>query len=108
MDYPCLDKLVGRYHCVTCDAQVVLCSNHGEEAPQAYQPPPAPDSSKLEIAQQQGLAMGLPPFKAKGTVVSRVCYSALLQCTQFLARKGLGIFCPLSPHNIPRLSLFNL
>lgn len=53
---------------ITCDAcvQVVLCSNHGDEAPQPYQHPPESSSTKLEIAQQQGLAMGLPPVKPKG------------------------------------------
>ncbi|KAL3145939.1 hypothetical protein ABBQ38_015299 [Trebouxia sp. C0009 RCD-2024] len=47
-------------------AKVVLCSNHGDEAPQPYQHPPESSSTKLEIAQQQGLAMGLPPVKPKG------------------------------------------
>ena len=46
-------------------AQVVLCSNHVDQPRGPYQPPPAPDPSKLEAAQQQGKAMGLPPVKSK-------------------------------------------
>ena len=65
--------------CVTCDVQVVLCSNHGGEPPQLYQRPPAPDSTKLEIAQQQGLAMGLPPVKAKGVFIS-LAHATVLCC----------------------------
>lgn len=45
--------------------QVVLCSNHVDQPLGPYQHPPAPDPNKLEAAQQQGKAMGLPPVKAK-------------------------------------------
>ncbi|KAL0031005.1 hypothetical protein WJX79_008295 [Trebouxia sp. C0005] len=45
--------------------QVVLCSNHVDQPLAPYQHPPAPDPNKLEAAQQQGKAMGLPPVKAK-------------------------------------------
>lgn len=45
--------------------QVVLCSNHMDQPLGPYQHPPAPDPNKLEAAQQQGKAMGLPPVKAK-------------------------------------------
>ncbi|KAA6418167.1 MAG: PHD zinc finger-containing [Trebouxia sp. A1-2] len=46
-------------------AKVVLCSNHVDQPLAPYQHPPAPDPNKLEAAQQQGKAMGLPPVKAK-------------------------------------------
>ncbi|DBA80727.1 hypothetical protein WJX77_005653 [Trebouxia sp. C0004] len=46
-------------------AKVVLCSNHVDQPLGPYQHPPAPDPNKLEAAQQQGKAMGLPPVKAK-------------------------------------------
>ncbi len=48
-----------------CAMQVVLCSNHVDQPLGPYQHPPAPDPNKLEAAQQQGKAMGLPPVKAK-------------------------------------------
>ena len=74
--------------------QVVLCSNHGGEPPQGYERPPAPDSNKLELAQQQGLAMGLPPVKAKGTFshLAHFCL-ALLQCTLDSVRRA-GVTSP--------------
>lgn len=48
-------------------AKVVLCGKHNGEAAPPYYPPPAPDPTKLEAAQQQGRAMGLPPIKAKAS-----------------------------------------
>ena len=45
--------------------QVVLCSNHVGQPVGPYQHPPDPDPTKLEMAQQQAKAMGLPPVKAK-------------------------------------------
>ena len=48
-----------------CAMQVVLCSNHVDQPLVPYKHPPALDPNKLEAAQQQGKAMGLPPVKAK-------------------------------------------
>ena len=48
----------------------MLCSNHAEESAQPYERPPGSDTTKLEIAQQQGMAMGLPPVKPKGTFMT--------------------------------------
>lgn len=60
-----------------CAMQVVLCSNHVDQPLGPYQQPPAPDPNKLEAAQQQGKAMGLPPVKAKCK-----CPALAIQCLQ--------------------------